>query len=86
MSHCCAVDMSHCDGVSTYEALGSIVHQAQLEALLVLEGFSQSVPQAVGGKHALPALLKLAEYTLRKINKYNDHCLNSPWLPRLGLC
>lgn len=50
----------------TYKAFGSVVHQAQLESLLVLEGFCQSVPEAVGGKHALSALLKLAEYTLKK--------------------
>lgn len=49
----------------TYKAFGSVVHQAQLEPLLVFEGFCQSVTEAVGGKHALSALLKLAEYTLK---------------------
>lgn len=53
---------------STYKAFGSVVHQAQLEALLVLESFRQSVAEAVGGKHALPALLELAENALEERN------------------
>lgn len=52
--------------VSTYKALSSIVHQAQLKTLLILKGFSQGVTQAVRGQYTLPTLLKLAEYTLKK--------------------
>lgn len=52
--------------VSTYKALSSIIHQPKLEALLILKSFSKGVTQAVGGKHPLSALLKLAEYTLKK--------------------
>lgn len=51
--------------VSTYKALSSVIHQAELEALLILKGFSEGVPQAVGGQHALSALLELAEDTLK---------------------
>lgn len=56
---------------STYEALGSVIHQAELEALLIFKSFGQSVTQAVGGQHALPALLELAEYALEKHDKQN---------------
>lgn len=49
----------------SYKALGGVVHQAQLEALLVLKGFSEGVSQAVRGEDALSALLKLAENTLK---------------------
>lgn len=52
------------DTSSTYKALSSIIHQAKLEALLILKGFSKGVTQAVGGEHALSALLKLAEDAL----------------------
>lgn len=50
----------------TYEALGGVIHQAELETLLIFKSFRQGVSQAVGGKHALPALLELAEDTLEK--------------------
>lgn len=53
----------------TYKALGGVIHQAELESLLIFKSFSQGVSQAVGGQHALPALLELAEYTLEKHNK-----------------
>lgn len=55
----------------TYKALGGVVHQAELEALLILEGFSQGVSQAVGGQHSLSALLELTEYALEKGKKHN---------------
>lgn len=54
--------------MSTYKTFGSIIHQAKLEALLIFEGFSKGVTQAVGGEHTLPTLLKLAEYTLKTNN------------------
>lgn len=54
---------------STYKALGGVIHQAELETLLIFKSFGQGVSQAVGGQHALPALLELAEYTLEKHNK-----------------
>lgn len=50
--------------MSTHKALSSVIHQAKLEALLILKGFSEGVSQAVGGEHTLSALLELAEYTL----------------------
>lgn len=61
--------------VSTYKAFSSVIHQAELEALLILKSFSQGVSQAVRGKYALPALLKLAEYALEKKTKQtkNDY-------------
>lgn len=52
--------------VSTYKAFSSIIHQAELEALLIFKSFSQGVSQAVRRKYTLPALLKLAEYALEK--------------------
>lgn len=53
---------------STYETLGGVVHQAELETLLIFKGLGQGVSQAVGGQHALPALLELAEDALEKHN------------------
>lgn len=50
----------------TYEALCSIVHEAQLEALLVLKGLCQGVTQVVRGQRPLSALLELGENTLKK--------------------
>lgn len=67
----------------THKAFGSVVHQAQLEALLVLESFSQSVSEAVGGKHALPALLKLAENTL---GEKKEETAITNWIFNLFLC
>ena len=55
--------------MSTHKALSSVIHQAELEALLILKSFSEGITQAVRGKHALSALLKLAENTLRKQKK-----------------
>lgn len=49
-----------------YEALGSVVHEAQLEALLVAEALGQRVPHVVRGQGLLPAVLELREHGLRK--------------------
>ncbi len=49
----------------TYKALGGIVHEAQLEALLVLKGLCQGVTQVVRGQGALPTVLELGENALK---------------------
>lgn len=55
-------------GVNTqehiFEAFGRIVHEAQLEALLVEETFSQSSSQGVRGQGALLRELQLGEQLL----------------------
>lgn len=50
----------------TYKALCGIVHEAQLEALLVLKGLCQGVTQVVRGQGSLPTVLELGENTLKK--------------------
>ena len=50
----------------TYKALCGIVHEAQLEALLVLKGLCQGVTQVVRGQGALPTVLELGENTLKR--------------------
>lgn len=47
-----------------YEALGRVVHAAQLEALLVPEALGQGVPDVIGGKGFLAAVLELRKYCL----------------------
>lgn len=49
----------------TYKALCGVVHEAQLEALLVLKGLCQGVTQVVGGQGALPTVLELGENALK---------------------
>lgn len=49
-----------------HKALGGVVHDAQLEALLVLEGLGQGAPQGVRGQHLLTAVLELGEDALEK--------------------
>lgn len=49
----------------TYKALCGIIHEAQLEALLVLKGLCQGVTQVVRGQGALPTLLELGENALK---------------------
>ncbi len=49
----------------TYKALCGIVHEAQLEALLVLKGLCQGVTQVVRGQGALPTVLELGENALK---------------------
>jgi len=50
----------------TYKALSSIIHEAQLEALLVLKGLCQGVTQVVRGQGTLPTVLELGENALKK--------------------
>lgn len=50
----------------TYKALCGIIHEAQLEALLVLKGLCQGVTQVVRGQGALPTVLELGENTLKR--------------------
>lgn len=50
----------------TYKALCGIVHEAQLEAMLVLKGLRQGLTQVVRRQGALLTLLELGEKALRK--------------------
>ena len=50
----------------TYKALCGIIHEAQLEALLVLKGLCQGVTQVVRGQGSLPTVLELGENALKK--------------------
>lgn len=50
----------------TYKALCGIIHEAQLEALLVLKGLCQGVTQIVRGQGALPTVLELGENALKR--------------------
>lgn len=49
---------------STYEALCSIIHDSQLEALLILESLCQSTAESVRGKHFFTATLELIKNAL----------------------
>lgn len=49
----------------SYETLSRVVHDAQLEALLVLEGFGQSAAQSVRWEHLLTAELELGKDALK---------------------
>lgn len=53
----------------TYKALRGIIHEAQLEALLVLKGLCQGVTQVVRGQGALPTVLELGENALERRRK-----------------
>lgn len=50
----------------TYEALCGIIHEAQLEALLVLKGFCQGDAQFIRRQGTLPTALELGENTLKR--------------------
>lgn len=50
---------------ATYEALGRVVHDPQLEALLILEGLGQGAAQGIGGQDFLAAVLELRKDALR---------------------
>lgn len=52
-------------GPAPYEALGRVVHEAQLEALLVPEALGQREPDVVGREGLLPTVLELGEDGLR---------------------
>ena len=45
----------------THETLGGVVHEAHLEALLVVERLGQRLPQGVRGQRRLVAVLELRE-------------------------
>lgn len=49
-----------------YEALGGVVHDAQLEALLVLEALGQRAAQRVGRQNLLTAELELGKNVLEE--------------------
>lgn len=48
----------------TYKTFSSIIHDAQLEALLILKCLCKSSTQSIRRKHLLTATLKLVEDTL----------------------
>lgn len=48
-----------------YEALRRVVHEAQLEPVLVPEALGQGAPHVVRGQGLLPAVLELREHHLR---------------------
>lgn len=50
----------------SYKALRSVVHDAELKPLLVLEGFGECAAKSVGRQNLLTAVLKLSEDTLRR--------------------
>ena len=49
----------------SYEALSSVIHDAQLEALLILEGFGQSTAKSIRRQHLLTAELELGKDALQ---------------------
>lgn len=59
------VDFTKVFKTTTHEALRGVVHEAELEALLVEEGFSQGPAQRVRRQRALLAELQLREQLLR---------------------
>lgn len=59
-----SLSLSVC-AAGAHKAFGGIVHEAQLEAMLVLKGLRQGVTQVVGGQGALPAVLELGKNTLK---------------------
>lgn len=60
----------------TYKALCGIVHEAQLEALLVLKGLCQGMTQVVRGQGSLPTVLELGENTLKRTTRTWLHADN----------
>lgn len=50
----------------TYKTLRGIIHEAQLEALLVLKGLCQGVTQVVGGQGSFSTVLELGKNTLKR--------------------
>lgn len=53
------------------EALGGVVHEAELEPLLVEEALGEGATQRVRGQRALLRVLQLREQVLKKNNKEN---------------
>ena len=49
---------------TAYEALGSVVHETELKALLIEKGFCQGPAQSVGRQSTLLAELQLREQLL----------------------
>lgn len=49
---------------NSYKALGRIVHNAELESLLVLEGFGESAAESIGRENLFTAELELGEDAL----------------------
>lgn len=70
----------------TYKALCGIIHEAQLEALLVLKGLCQGVTQVVRGQGTLPTVLELGENALKKRGRtclhmdYGTFCLTKEFV------
>lgn len=66
-----------------FKALCSIVHDSQLEALLILESLCQSSAESVRGKHFFTATLKLVKNALESTEDAGvAHALVSCKLPK----
>lgn len=66
-----------------FKALCSIVHNSQLEALLILESLCQSTPESVRRKHFFTTTLKLVEDALESTeNAGITHAFMSCKLPK----
>lgn len=59
----------------TYETLCSIIHEAELEALLIFKGLGQSMTQGVWWQSPFSTLLELTENALQK-EKEAKHVIN----------
>lgn len=66
-----------------FEALCSIIHDSQLEALLILESLCQSTAESVRGKHFFTATLELIKNALESTEDARvAHALVSGKLPK----
>lgn len=66
-----------------FKALCSIIHNSQLEALLILKSLCQSTAESVRGKHFFTATLKLVKNALESTeNAGVTHALVSCKLPK----
>jgi hypothetical protein len=64
--------------VKTYEALGRVVHEAELEALLVEKGLGQRPAEGVRGQSRLLAELQLSEQLLwTKSSAIVEQCVST---------
>lgn len=54
---------------NTYKTLSSIIHDTQLEALLILKRFCKGTAQGIRWQYFLTATLKLVEDTLTEEEK-----------------
>lgn len=73
---------SHSADVITHKALRGVIHDAQLETLLILKRLCESTTKRIGRQHLLTAALKLVKDTLiweggerkNRICRWKDPC------------